>query len=94
MLSVGDKAPQFTLNDADGNKVKLSDFKGKKVVLYFYPKDLTSSSDGSSVRGAAGDDRRRFRIFRLEGAAPRTPKPPRRTNLSSQRRSMSTANDF
>ena len=42
MLSVGDKAPQFTLNDADGNKVKLSDFKGKKVVLYFYPKDFTS----------------------------------------------------
>ncbi len=41
MLSVGDKAPQFTLNDGDGNKVKLSDFKGKKVVLYFYPKDLT-----------------------------------------------------
>ncbi|HSO75670.1 MAG TPA: redoxin domain-containing protein, partial [Blastocatellia bacterium] len=34
MLSVGDKAPQFTLNDGDGNKVKLSDFKGKKVVLY------------------------------------------------------------
>ena len=41
MLSVGDKAPAFSLNDADGNKVKLSDFKGKKVVLYFYPKDLT-----------------------------------------------------
>jgi peroxiredoxin Q/BCP len=41
MLAVGDKAPQFTLNDADGNKVKLSDFKGKKIVLYFYPKDLT-----------------------------------------------------
>ncbi|MFY9608200.1 MAG: thioredoxin-dependent thiol peroxidase [Blastocatellia bacterium] len=41
MLSVGDKAPQFALSDGDGNKVKLSDFKGKKVVLYFYPKDLT-----------------------------------------------------
>ena len=41
MLAVGDKAPTFTLNDADGNKVKLSDLKGKKVVLYFYPKDLT-----------------------------------------------------
>lgn len=41
MLSVGEKAPQFTVNDADGNKVKLSDFKGTKVVLYFYPKDLT-----------------------------------------------------
>ena len=41
MLKAGDKAPAFALNDADGNKVKLSDFKGKKVVLYFYPKDLT-----------------------------------------------------
>ena len=41
MLSVGDKATQFTLNDGDGKQVKLSDFKGKKVVLYFYPKDLT-----------------------------------------------------
>jgi peroxiredoxin Q/BCP len=41
MLSVGDQAPQFTLNDGEGNKVKLSDFKGKKVVLYFYPRDLT-----------------------------------------------------
>ncbi len=41
MLSVGDPAPNFTLSDADGNSVKLSDFKGKKVVLYFYPKDDT-----------------------------------------------------
>src|SRR5262245_17945811 len=41
MLSVGDKAPQFTLSDGDGKKVKLSDFKGNKGVLYFYPKDLT-----------------------------------------------------
>ena len=41
MLSAGEKAPQFTLNDTAGNTVKLSDFKGKKVVLYFYPKDLT-----------------------------------------------------
>lgn len=41
-LKIGNKAPDFTLNDADGNKVKLSDFQGKKVVLYFYPKDNTS----------------------------------------------------
>ena len=34
-------APDFTLNDKDGNKVSLSDFRGKKVVLYFYPKDNT-----------------------------------------------------
>ena len=35
------KAPEFTLNDKDGNAVRLSDFLGKKVVLYFYPKDNT-----------------------------------------------------
>lgn len=41
MLEVGMKAPQFTLPDKDGNLVSLSDFLGKKVVLYFYPKDNT-----------------------------------------------------
>ena len=41
MLKIGDKAPNFTLNDKDGNAVSLSDFLGKKVVLYFYPKDST-----------------------------------------------------
>ena len=39
MLKVGTKAPQFTLPDKDGNTVSLSDFPGKKVVLYFYPRD-------------------------------------------------------
>ena len=41
MLNIGDKAPDFTLEDKDGNKVSLSDFLGKKVVLYFYPRDNT-----------------------------------------------------
>ena len=41
MLEVGMKAPEFTLSDKDGNAVSLSDFLGKKVVLYFYPKDNT-----------------------------------------------------
>ena len=41
MLEVGTKAPDFTLNDKDGNAVSLSDFAGKKVVLYFYPRDNT-----------------------------------------------------
>jgi hypothetical protein len=41
MLTVGTKAPDFVLNDKDGNAVSLSDFSGKKVVLYFYPKDNT-----------------------------------------------------
>lgn len=40
-LSAGDKAPAFSLNDGEGRKVKLADFKGKKVVLYFYPRDMT-----------------------------------------------------
>lgn len=40
-LTVGKKAPAFTLTDQDGAKVKLSDFEGRWVVLYFYPKDDT-----------------------------------------------------
>ena len=41
MLNIGTKAPAFTLQDKNGNAVSLSDFAGKKVVLYFYPKDNT-----------------------------------------------------
>ena len=41
MLDVGTKAPDFTLPDKDGNAVSLHDFAGKKVILYFYPKDDT-----------------------------------------------------
>ena len=41
MLEAGMKAPDFTLKDKNGSDVKLSDFAGKKVVLYFYPKDNT-----------------------------------------------------
>ena len=41
MLAVNTKAPDFTLQDKDGNSVSLSDFHGKKIILYFYPKDNT-----------------------------------------------------
>ena len=41
MLNVGDRAPDFTLTDKDGREVSLSDFYGRRVVLYFYPKDNT-----------------------------------------------------
>ena len=41
MLEIGSQAPDFALTDKDGNTVRLSDFLGRKVVLYFYPKDNT-----------------------------------------------------
>ncbi|WP_314345170.1 thioredoxin-dependent thiol peroxidase [Oribacterium sinus] len=42
MLEVGTKAPDFTLPDQDGNMHFLSEYRGKKVILYFYPKDNTA----------------------------------------------------
>ena len=42
MLKPGDKAPEFSLTSDEGRKVSLKDLKGKKVILYFYPKDDTS----------------------------------------------------
>ena len=41
-MNIGDKAPEFLGTDQDGKEVKLSDYKGKKIALYFYPKDLTA----------------------------------------------------
>ncbi len=41
MLKVGDEAPEFKLHDETGKEISLSDFKGKKVIVYFYPKDDT-----------------------------------------------------
>ncbi|MBB5175071.1 thioredoxin-dependent thiol peroxidase [Texcoconibacillus texcoconensis] len=40
-VNVGEKAPDFTLTSQDGEQVQLSDYRGKYVVLYFYPKDMT-----------------------------------------------------
>lgn len=53
MLEVGMKAPEFTLSDKDGNAVSLSDFLGKKVVLYFYPKDNTPGCSRQACAFAA-----------------------------------------
>ena len=41
MLKIGDKAPDFKLNDKNGTIISLSDFAGKKIIIYFYPKDNT-----------------------------------------------------
>ena len=56
MLEIGMKAPEFTLNDKDGNSVTLSDFEGKKVVLYFYPKDNTPGCTRQACAFAASYD--------------------------------------
>ena len=53
MLQQGMKAPNFTLNDKDGKAVSLSDFLGKKVVLYFYPKDNTPGCSRQACAFAA-----------------------------------------
>lgn len=53
MLEAGMKAPDFTLADKDGNTVSLSDYAGKKVVLYFYPKDNTPGCSRQACAFAA-----------------------------------------
>ena len=62
MLAIGDKAPQFTLSDKDGNAVSLSDFLGKRVVLYFYPKDNTPGCTRQACAFAQN-----YRAFRDKG---------------------------
>jgi thioredoxin-dependent peroxiredoxin len=78
-LQVGDKAPDFKVNDQDGNPVRLSELRGKKVVLYFYPKDMTPGctaeacnlrdnyrsmqKQGFEVLGISTDDEKLHRKF-------------------------------
>ncbi len=61
LLSVGDKAPAFSTTDQDGKTVSLADFKGRKVVLYFYPKDDTPgcTKEACSFRDAWAQFRKR-----------------------------------
>jgi thioredoxin-dependent peroxiredoxin len=78
-LQVGDKAPDFKVNDQDGNPVRLSELRGKKVVLYFYPRDMTPGctaeacnlrdnyrsmqKQGYEVLGISTDDEKLHRKF-------------------------------
>lgn len=57
ILKIGDKAPNFTGNDQDGNPISLVDYKGKKLILYFYPKDNTTgcTAEACSLRDAYPD---------------------------------------
>jgi peroxiredoxin Q/BCP len=80
-LKKGDKAPNFSCNDENGNIISLADFKGKKLVLYFYPKDLTPGctmescnlrdnydlmlKQGYDVLGVSADDEKKHLRFIL-----------------------------
>ena len=57
MLEAGTRAPEIALNDKDGNEVRLSDFAGRKVVVYFYPKDNTPgcSRQACAFKNAYGE---------------------------------------
>lgn len=78
-LSKGDKAPTFSAKDQNGEEIKLEDYAGKKVVLYFYPKDMTPGctnqacnlrdnfealkKEGIVVLGVSPDDEKRHQKF-------------------------------
>ncbi len=86
MLKEGDKAPDFTSKNQNGDEVKLSDFTGKRVVLYFYPKDdtpgctkeacsLRDSFDvfeakGIKILGVSNDDEKKHQKFILKYTLP------------------------
>ena len=63
MLEIGTKAPEFSLQDQNGEMHSLSDYKGQKVILYFYPKDMTSGCTSQAC-----DFRDRYPQFQEKGA--------------------------
>ncbi|MDT0677227.1 thioredoxin-dependent thiol peroxidase [Autumnicola musiva] len=79
-LEAGDKAPEFSAEDQDGNKLNLSDFKGKKLVLFFYPKASTPGctaeacnlrdnwenfeKKGYAILGVSADSKKRQQNFK------------------------------
>jgi peroxiredoxin Q/BCP len=85
-LKEGDKAPNFTANDQNGKTVSLSDFKGKNVILYFYPKDDTPGctaeacsfrdnyqsmlGNGFEVIGVSTDDEKSHKKFETKYSLP------------------------
>ena len=91
MLTQGDKAPEFSLPDQDGNTVSLSDFRGRKVLVYFYPKadtpGCTTQACGlRDILGEIGDDRTRFAdakaLKAFAGTAPITRASGKKTSVT------------
>ena len=87
-LQEGDKAPAFTASDQNGEKIALSDYKGKKVVLYFYPEDGTPTctvqacnlrdnylllkKEGFTILGVSPDDEKKHKKFETKFTLPFT----------------------
>ena len=72
-VQIGDKVPEFLGTDQDGKEVKMSDYKGKKVALYFYPKDNTSgcTAEACSLRdGYQALQAKGFEIIGVSKIAP------------------------
>lgn len=77
MLNIGDKAPEFEEQDQEGNLVKLSDFKGRKLILYFYPKDNTPTcvKEACSLRdGYASLTETGYAVLGVSGDGPKSHK--------------------
>ncbi len=70
MLEVGDKVPAFTLQQTDGEKVKAGDWQGKKVALYFYPKDDTPGCTKEACSLRDGYDKLKKAGLQIYGISP------------------------
>lgn len=68
-LKVGDPAPDFTSTDQNGTPIKLSDYRGKKVVLYFYPKDDTPGCTAEACSLRDNEDRLRAAGYEVLGVS-------------------------
>jgi len=73
-LKAGDKAPDFSLINQDGNTVSLSDFKGKKLVLFFYPKASTPGCTAQACNLRDNVDHLRNKGYEVLGASADSPK--------------------
>jgi len=69
MLKEGDKAPDFSAKDQDGNDVSLADLKGRRVVLYFYPKDDTPGCTKEACSFRDSDDIYKEKNIRVLGVS-------------------------
>ena len=84
MLNEGDKAPDFSAKDQDGNTVKLSDLKGQRVVLYFYPKDDTPGCTKEACSFRDADN-----VYQKKGIASSAFRPTTKSRIRNSSQSSS-----